>query len=275
MKRWSCALQLRQPVLRGAADWLIRRRLNLEAMLRFDRGEIPVAEQLWGDVVEHASRSGDPALLSAAYNNLGVIYTLQDRVEDALASYNRALVASRQLGDRRAMAQSHQNLAILFREMALHGDADTHFMEALREARSAGSDDVRGRVDEERALLLLDQDDVPMAEATALRALRILSHAGDASGEGEALRVLGIIALRQRAFDLARERFRGALEIAGSRHVTRCLKPRRWRQWLCSTRRRAMRPVQPSGCNWRLFGSHPCAPRHPRVPRSGTDAGST
>ena len=206
------ALEL--PARRASAEWLIRRRLNLEAMLRFDRGDIVTAAHLWNDVVEHASMAGDQALLSAAHNNLGVVHTLGDHKDAALASYNRALLASRQLGDRRGVAQAHQNLAILFREMDLPGDADSHFIQALHEALAAGSRDVRGRVEEERALLLLGQNDVRLAEATAARALNAFIEIDDVSGQGEALRVLGIIALRQRAYDLARERLERAAELA-------------------------------------------------------------
>lgn len=206
------------PVRRSAVAWLVRRRLNLEAMLRFDRGEIGAAAALWNAVIEHASEAGDQALLSAAHNNLGVIYTLQDRMDAALASYNRALLAARRLGDRRGVAQAHQNLAILLREMERLRDADAHFVRALREADVAGSRDVRGRVEEERALLLLDLDDVRLAEATAERALHGFMEIHDVSGEGEALRVLGIIALRRRAFDRARERLQRAAELAAKAH---------------------------------------------------------
>lgn len=202
------------PARRSAAEWLIRRRLNLEAMLRFDRGEIPAADQLWSTVVEYASAANDHALLSAAHNNLGIVYTLQDRVDAALAAYNRALLAAQQRGDRRGVAQSHQNLAILLREMGRPLDADAHFGHALREARIAASDDVRGRVEEERALLLLDFGDVVLAEATAQRALSILTGIGDAGGEGEALRVLGIIALRKRSNESARAHLMRARELA-------------------------------------------------------------
>lgn len=206
--------ELDVPVRRTAADWLIRRRLNLEAMLRFDRGDLPAAEELWNIVIEHASAADDQALLSAAHNNLGVIHTLRDRVDSALAAYNRALLAAQRLGDRRGVAQAHQNLAILFREMHLLQDADEHFGRALREARIASSDDVRGRVEEERALLLLDLCDVPLAEVTGQRALRILTGIDDLAGQGEALRVLGIIALRQGSMITARSHLDRGRDLA-------------------------------------------------------------
>ncbi|HSK20229.1 MAG TPA: tetratricopeptide repeat protein [Longimicrobiales bacterium] len=206
------------PVRRSAADWLIRRRLNLEAMLRFDHGDVAGAAALWQAVVEHASAAGDQALLSAAHNNLGIVHTLHDHMEEAVAAYNRALLAARQTGDRRGAAQAHQNLAIIFREKRMPLEADAHFRQAAQGALAAASEDVRGRVEEERALLLLDLADVRMAEATAGRALRILKGINDVSGEGEAHRVLGIICLRRQENEKAREHLLRALDLAARAH---------------------------------------------------------
>lgn len=189
------------PVRRLGEDGLIRRRLSLEAMLRYDTGRVAMAESLWEQLAATSAAAGDYVLAAAASNNLGVVRTLQDRTEEALASYNRALLASRRLGDRRGLAQAHQNLAILFREKGLLRKASSHFRQAADHARASGSGDVLGRVEEERAVLLLDEGDEPMATATARRALERLEALGDAGGVGEALRVLGIAAARRR--DLA------------------------------------------------------------------------
>jgi tetratricopeptide (TPR) repeat protein len=220
--RTAEALQLAEelalPVRRSAAEWLIRRRLNLEAMLRFDHGDVPAAEQLWSEVIEHASSADDQRLLAAALNNLGIVFTLQDRIDAALAVYHRALLASRRLGDRRGMAQAHQNIAIVLRELARPAEADTHFEEALLDARRAGSEDVRGRVEEERALLMLEFGDAPLAAASARRALERLVGIADVHGQGEALRVLGIIALRRRQLDDARRELERALALALTGH---------------------------------------------------------
>lgn len=208
--------RLRDPVRRAAAAWLERRRLNLEAMIRYEMGEPLAAAALWEELVQLCGESDDRRLLAAAHNNLGVAFTLHDRVDEAFATYQRALHACRGMGDRRGMAQAHQNLAILLRELGRTGDADRHFAQALHEARASASEDVRGRVEEERALLELDAGDARLAEALATRSLRRLRGIGDAAGEGEALRVLGIVALHQRRLDLARERLAAALDLAKS-----------------------------------------------------------
>lgn len=202
------------PIRRRAEDRLVRRHISLEAMLRYDIGEVGRAEQLWEKQAEVAAAADDYVLLAAAYNNLGVVRTLQDRTEEALASYTRALLASRRLGDRRGLAQAHQNLAILFRERRLAREASAHFRQAMEHARVSGSEDVLGRAEEERALLFLDGGDEPLATVSARRGLERLVRIGDGAGEGEALRVLGITALRRGDHPDARTRLTAARERA-------------------------------------------------------------
>lgn len=203
------------PVRRRASDWLLRRRTNLEAMLLYDIGDLRGAGATWELVVELAARADDRQLLAAAHNNLGVLHTIHDRMEEALATYQRALLACRSLGDTRGMAQASQNIAIVFRELGMSDDAESHFQEALRLSRLASSEDVRGRVEEERALLQLERGDPVLARASAARALRRFSAIRDAAGEGETRRVLGIIALRERKLGLAAEHLGHALRLAG------------------------------------------------------------
>ena len=210
----ALAEALEAPVRRRAEAPLARRRVSLEAMLRYDVGDVSRAEQLWERLAAESTEAADHFLAAAAFNNLGVVRTLQDRPEEALASYNRALLASRRLGDRRGLAQAHQNLAILYREKGLGSQADSHFRQAIGHARASGSEDVLGRAEEERALLFLDGDDEPMARLAAGRALERLGGIGDVGGAGEARRVLGIAALRRGDRAAARRFFREALDDA-------------------------------------------------------------
>jgi hypothetical protein len=73
-------------------------------------------------------------------------------------------------------------------------------------------------VDEERALLLLERGDVELAHATARRALAIFRRIADVSGQGEAQRVLGIIALRKRDYDAAHAHLEQAADAAARAH---------------------------------------------------------
>lgn len=199
-------------VRRRQIDRLERRVLNLESALRFERGETGAARSLWERVLELATQDDDHELVARASNNLGVLHTLQGRPEEAIAAYARARAACHRLGDRRGLAQAHQNLAISFREAGLMDEAGAHFREAMSHARASRSEDILGRAEEERALLLLLVGDAAMAEATARRALDRLAAIGDAIGRAEALRVLGQIDLMAGRFPAAR---RSLEEVVG------------------------------------------------------------
>lgn len=203
---------LREPCARRGRDRLFRRRLNLEAALEFERGQLARAADVWQELLNEATEAEDNELMAMASNNLGILHTLAGRSWEALAAYSRALMANQRLGDRRGLAQAHQNLAITFREVGFGGEAHSHFEEALAHAKASGGADVLGRAEEERALLFLLNGDAGMAEASARRALDRLGGIGDVAGEAEALRVLGLIALSQGRTDEARSRLDDALE---------------------------------------------------------------
>lgn len=205
---------LAEPVRRSGVGRLQRRLLNLESALRFSLGEVARARELWERVLALATAGRDHDLAAKSSNNLGVLHTLQGRPRDAIAAYGRARAAYQRLGDRRGLAQAHQNLAINYRESDHLEEADTHFRLAMDHAREAGSPDVLGRAEEERAVLFLLQGDLAMARETAVRALDRLERIGDAAGRAESLRVLGLVALAAGRLEEAGARLEAALEQA-------------------------------------------------------------
>ena len=213
-RAFDLAVSLAAPCARQGRTWVARRLLNLEGALHFDRGRIDEAAARWSEVIELASRAEDEQILSDACNNLGVALTLLGRTDEALAAYGRALASAQRLGDRRAIAQANHNLAICYRELGFRGEADQHFERAFAYATEDHNDHILGRAEEERALLILQQGDGRLAEATAKRARARLRRSGDLAGEGEALRVLGMIALARGQYVHAKEYLEQALERA-------------------------------------------------------------
>lgn len=205
---------LARPCRRRGRDRLWRRRLNLEGMLRFDLGQLARARLRWAELAAAAAEADDDSLVATGNNNLGIIATLQGRQDEALACYGRALAAYQRLGDRRGLAQAHQNLAISYRELGFRREAESHFREADSHARADGSEDVVGRTEQERAVDLLFAGDPELAEATAARALERFERIEDRAGAADAQRVLGVVALRRGHHDEARDRLDAALKGA-------------------------------------------------------------
>ncbi len=202
---------------RDGHDRLLRHQQNLLGMLLFEGGEIDAAERAWLALLDDAQRAGDAEWVARATQNLGVVYTLTDRAQDAMTCHTRAIAAYQRLGHRRGLAQSHQNLAIAYRDAGYGAQAEQHFREAATHARADGSQDELARVEQERALLILLSGDVALARSTAHGALRAFTRLGDPNGAAEAWRVLGLAALAEHDYAEARAAFARALEPGGNR----------------------------------------------------------
>lgn len=202
---------------RRGNDRLHRRRLNLLGTLHFEQGRMGEARTAWSRQVQDASNAEDDEFLARANNNLGILATLSTAWGVALAHYARAVVAYQRLGYHRGLGQSHQNLAITYREMGFPKESARHFQQAIHFA-SPGSEDEVARAEQERALLLLVNGDPGLARATAERALGRYRRLSDPGGEGEVERVLGLVALGSGHIREAERRFAAATTLAKQTH---------------------------------------------------------
>lgn len=206
---------------RRGNDALHRHRLNLYSMLHFEAGSVAAAEAACRELLTGASEAGDDDFVARANNNLGVIYTLQARWEEAIACYERAMAAYRNLGRRRGLAQCHQNLGITYRELEFAPKADQHFLQAIRYASVDGSEDEVARAEQERALLIyLAHRDAPLARATAERALERFERLGERGWMADTLRVLGMIELGEGDMARAQQLLMAALKRARSAQLS-------------------------------------------------------
>lgn len=187
-------------------------RLNLEGMLRFETGDSAGAEASWRELLMRANTEQNDDFVARANNNLGIICTLQTRAAEAAICYQRALGAYAAVGSQRGLAQSHQNLAITYRELERYDDADDHFNRAIELARASNSPDEVARAEQERALLIyVARGDALLAEVTVRRALERFHTLNDPIGASDAARVLAMIELGESDAAAAAQRSRSAL----------------------------------------------------------------
>jgi tetratricopeptide (TPR) repeat protein len=203
---------------RRGNDRLHRRRLNLLGTLHFEQGRLDAAREAWLRQVSDASTADDQEFVARANNNLGVLSSLSTDWEQAVAHYGRAVAAYQRLGYRRGLGQSHQNLAITYREMGFPDEAATHFQQAIHFAGAASEDEV-ARAEQERAVLLLVIGDPAMASVTAQRARSRYRRLGDPAGEGETERVRGLVDLSLARFTESRAHLDRALELGVAAHA--------------------------------------------------------
>lgn len=208
-------------IKRSGMPRLALSRLNLLGMIRFETGRIPGAEEAWRELLDEASKVKDEEFVARANNNLGIIYTLHVRSEEAITCYERAIAAYRRLGLSRHIAQSHQNLAITYRELDRYDDADRHFESAIRYALEDENEDEVARAEQERALLIyLARRDGRMAKATVQRALGRFTALGDPIGHADSLRVLAMIELGEGETAESHQHAQAALQAAQHAHHT-------------------------------------------------------
>ncbi len=189
--------------------------LNLHGVVLLEQGQAQAAEREWCDLVNVASAADDPQFVARASNNLGVAAVLDMRLETAITNFQRAISAYLRLGYARGCAQAHQNLGIVFRELDHAQDSHNHFEQAMTFARAADCIDDVARAEQEIALLIVyGEEDLEAAEAYAHNALDRFSQLKQPAGTGEALRVIGIVALANRRYDEANHAFSSSLDIA-------------------------------------------------------------
>lgn len=200
---------------RSSHSELLCQILNLEGILQFERGLTQAAERTWCDLVEVATSVDEPQFVARASNNLGITAVLSMRLDDAIASFQRAVSAYLRLGYARGLAQSHTNLGIVFRELDQEHEAWASFQRALTWAYTAECMDDVARAEEELALFHLYLiGDRRTALATATTALERFQELRQPGGIAHASRTIGVVALAQRDFGHAADSLERALELA-------------------------------------------------------------
>lgn len=212
---WERALPivevLRDVCERRGNDQIYRRRMNLEGMIRFGRGELRKAEELWTAVLDAAYQAGDARYIADVYNNLGTVSDVRCEHVMALAYFQRALAAHYRNPNIQGIAAAHSNIGMSYRQLGFLSQADFHFGQAISTLSKGGSESFLAGFEMERAILLKEMGDFRMAQAVAGRALRRYRKLGNEGGEGDTIRVLGMIAVAQGRRGDARTLFDQAL----------------------------------------------------------------
>jgi tetratricopeptide (TPR) repeat protein len=189
--------------------------LNLQGVLLLEAGRAHAAERAWCDLVIVATEADSPDFVARASNNLGVAAILSMRLDDAITAFNRSVSAYLRIGYARGLAQSHQNLGIVFRALEHENESLAAFERAMMWARTAECTDDVARAEQELALLLLYSfKDADSAFTTARQALDRFTELGQPAGRAEALRVIGVIEIARGNVTEAEAALTESLDIA-------------------------------------------------------------
>jgi tetratricopeptide (TPR) repeat protein len=205
---------------RGSEPRLLCDALNLHGVLLLEGGHAHAAQRAWSELVNVASESDIPEYVARASNNLGVAAVLGMRLEEAIMSFQRSVAAYVRLAYPRGLAQSYQNLGIVYREMDHEDESHAHFQRAITWAYAANCLDDVARAEQELALLLLySGNQVAAAMKSAQKALDRFTELGQPGALAEAQRVVGVVAIANREHARAQTELGEALVTARSQQL--------------------------------------------------------
>src|SRR5512145_2690944 len=102
-----------------------------KARIFLHRGDLDQARHWYEQAVQAARSAEDGAALADSLGNLGNVYALCGRSEEADSCYRELLVIQRERQDQLAIGQTLVNLGNLQKDAGRFGPARAHYMEAL------------------------------------------------------------------------------------------------------------------------------------------------
>lgn len=174
-------------------DRLYCRRISLMGAIYVERGDLSTGRERFSEALFIATTRDYKAQVASAIMNLGVIASICCEWDEALASFERAIVAYEQIGDLYNLAGAHHDLGITFRETGKYSAARGHFDMSLQLFQICRASAEIAYSLSERALLTNAEGDSDLAESTARKSLAMLMTLRTPREEAEALQTLGII----------------------------------------------------------------------------------
>jgi tetratricopeptide (TPR) repeat protein len=178
---------------RRGKDRLYCRRISLMGAIDVERGDLSIGRERFSEALFIATTRDYKAQVASATMNLGVISSICCEWDEALASFERAIVAYEQIGHLYNLAGAHHNLGIIFRETGKYAAAHGHFDTSLQLFQICKASAEIAYSLSERALLTNAEGDLELAESTARKSLAMLVTLRNPREEAEALQTLGII----------------------------------------------------------------------------------
>lgn len=188
--------------------------LNSLAGFDFESGQIEAARERFYRALELGGASAE--LRGRTEQNLGILANIQGRLAEALAHYQRSLVAFESSGDERGCAIAYHNLGMVCADRELWDDADRHFQRTLEIARSIGDVHLQGLGLLNHAEVHIARQRFEQARANAEGALAIFDRLGARLDKADAYKVIGRVYRETGRNMLAESRLRSAVELAVS-----------------------------------------------------------
>jgi diguanylate cyclase (GGDEF)-like protein/putative nucleotidyltransferase with HDIG domain len=191
--------------------------INMQAVVRWQSGDLDEAERLYLRARARAVRAGDARLAAMTAQNLGVIATVRGDHMEARRHYEASLAEYRALGMAKDMSVALNNLGLLHSHQQHWADAEQCFREAVDIVDRLGDVAARTMLDVNLAEMWVMRQQYANARQSVRHAMTLAAQTGDAMALGQASKLLGIIARETGDLAEAEAQFARAAEIAQSR----------------------------------------------------------
>jgi putative nucleotidyltransferase with HDIG domain len=191
--------------------------MNLMAITQVYRGDHDDAERLYGLAMAYATEAGDDRLKAMISQNLGIIASMRGDLHAALDHYASSLVTYRTAGLREFLGPVLNNMGLVYTQLDRLDEAQAAYDEALVHCDAAQDSPHRLLALINSTDLWLARGDIRRAAALCDTVLFEATAAGDQRALGETYKYMGIIARRRGGVDDSERHFRNAYDNAIAR----------------------------------------------------------
>ncbi len=227
--RWVARTLIGDALMEDALDWLdaaVRAAeawqdesaagsaINMQAIVRWQLGNLDEAERLYLRARARAVRAGDAKLAAMTAQNLGVIAPVRGAHTPAQRHYEAARAGYRARGLAQGGSVALNNLGLLHSQAQRWPVAESCFREAVDIVDQIGDVAARTMLDVNLAEMWVMRHQYAQAQQSVRHATTLAASTGDATALGQASKLLGIIARETGDLSDAAQHFARATEIA-------------------------------------------------------------
>jgi tetratricopeptide (TPR) repeat protein len=205
-------LQSRDLALEIGHDRLAAEALIALANLHYEEGRLSAALAQYRLAAKFGA--SDVEIRARVAQNLGMLASVQGRLDQAVEHYDEALNLYEAHGDHYGQAMVHHNLGMVHADRHDWDSGDREFVQATELADRSGNQHLKGLCLLNRAEVHLAHERFDVVRDLAEGALGIFRALDARRDEAGALRLLGVVDRHLRHPTLAESRLRSALEIA-------------------------------------------------------------
>ncbi|HEX3159738.1 MAG TPA: diguanylate cyclase [Gemmatimonadaceae bacterium] len=191
--------------------------INVEAVVRWQQGDLDEAERLYRTARARAMRAGDAKLAAMTAQNLGVIANVRGDLDEARRRYEASLHEYRALGLAKDICVALNNLGLLHTHQEQWEEAERAFGEAVQISDGVGDLAAQMLLEVNLAEMWVARHEYGRAQQVVRHAMELASRTGDGSAIGQVTKLLGVIARETGDAEEAEQQFRRAQEIAVAR----------------------------------------------------------